>query len=255
LPPSRIAYYGSLGVESSEVTGNDYSGVQCIGCSSVIDAVALDDNGAGLYCNDGSEPVVQYASIGGCTNGVMAQNDSYPDLGGLTSDGHNCFGSNTYYHISILSDPGEVTWAKYNYFPPRGGCCPSGKLYGNIICSNCDLSPQCNAPQGLAPAVQPKPTPSLPEVFALAPPMPNPFNPVTTVRYAVPPPGSPVRITVYNVRGQRVVELVNQYRNPGYYTAHWDGINRSGNPVASGVYFIQMNATGFVQTVKAVVLK
>jgi flagellar hook assembly protein FlgD len=78
---------------------------------------------------------------------------------------------------------------------------------------------------------------------------------VTTVRYEVPPPGELVRIVVYNVRGQRVAELANGYITPGYHSVQWDGINRSGNHVASGVYFIQMRTTRFVKTVKAVVLK
>jgi hypothetical protein len=95
----------------------------------------------------------------------------------------------------------------------------------------------------------------LPTTFALRHPVPNPFNPVTTVKSEAPSPGSRVSIVVYNVRGQRVADLVDRRLPAGYHRVQWDGVNRSGNAVASGLHFIHMRATGFVRTVKAVVLK
>jgi hypothetical protein len=50
---------------------------------------------------------------------------------------------------------------------------------------------------------------------------PTPFNPVTTIRYVVAKQ-SPVNLTIYNVRGQKVRRLVSEAKSPGRYTVSWD---------------------------------
>lgn len=101
----------------------------------------------------------------------------------------------------------------------------------------------------------PEATPDdLPDVFALGRGHPNPFNPVITVPYQVPRPGGFVHIEVYNVNGQRVATLVNAHKPPGFYRIVWDGTAPSG-PVASGVYFLRMEAEQFFETQKIVLLK
>ena len=95
----------------------------------------------------------------------------------------------------------------------------------------------------------------LPKVYDIGQNYPNPFNPTTTIDYQVPPPGGHVVIAVYNVRGQRVATLVDSREAPGYRSVTWDGRNLRGNSVASGVYFLQMKAPGFVKTKKLILLK
>src|SRR3989338_5193748 len=56
---------------------------------------------------------------------------------------------------------------------------------------------------------------------------PNPFNPETIIRYEVKKAGR-VRIDVYNILGQKVRTLVNEVKNPGFYSARWDGRNERG---------------------------
>jgi hypothetical protein len=84
---------------------------------------------------------------------------------------------------------------------------------------------------------------------------PNPFNPTTTFRYKVPTPGSDVRITVYNVAGQVVTTLVREFKTPGVYRVMWDGRSESGNPAATGVYFVNMISGDFTDTKKIVLIK
>jgi hypothetical protein len=83
---------------------------------------------------------------------------------------------------------------------------------------------------------------------------PNPFDLNTIIRYDSPKTGR-VLISVFNVRGRRVRVLVDGEVPPGRHTAVWDGRNDSGQPVASGIYFLQMKARGFSGSKKLVLLK
>ncbi|NIO28947.1 MAG: T9SS type A sorting domain-containing protein, partial [Candidatus Latescibacteria bacterium] len=95
----------------------------------------------------------------------------------------------------------------------------------------------------------------LPLKYELSYNYPNPFNPVTTLRYDVPSPGSVVSIVIYNIKGQAVKRLMNQYKAPGFHSIAWNGKDDRGESVASGIYFVQMKAEGFRQTRKLVLLK
>jgi hypothetical protein len=70
---------------------------------------------------------------------------------------------------------------------------------------------------------------------------PNPFNPVTTIRYQLPSKNRVV-MDIYNIAGQRIIQLVNKQQKAGRYTLHWDGRNRSGKQVSSGIYFYRLKA-------------
>ena len=94
-----------------------------------------------------------------------------------------------------------------------------------------------------------------PASFALNTNVPNPFNPITTIRYDVPAPGADVEIAVYDVTGQLVRELVQEHRSAGAWSVQWHGDNDRGQAVSSGVYFYRMRADAFVDTKKMVLLK
>ncbi|MCK4548152.1 MAG: hypothetical protein KAW17_12005 [Candidatus Eisenbacteria sp.] len=83
---------------------------------------------------------------------------------------------------------------------------------------------------------------------------PNPFNPVTKIAFALPTRGH-VRLEVYDVTGELVAELVNAEVEAGYRSVVWDGSDRSGVPVAPGVYFSRMEAGGKVLSRKMVLVK
>jgi len=72
---------------------------------------------------------------------------------------------------------------------------------------------------------------------------PNPFNPVTKIRFAVSK-DSKVALRVYNVRGQLVKTLVNERMAMGAHEVNWDGRDASGSHVASGVYYAKVAADG-----------
>jgi hypothetical protein len=94
----------------------------------------------------------------------------------------------------------------------------------------------------------------LPTKTALYQNYPNPFNPATVIRYEVAQAGQ-VAIRIYNVRGALVKTLYDGQRKPGRYEVGWNGRNRRGEPVSSGVYFYRMETPGFVETRKMVLLR
>lgn len=83
---------------------------------------------------------------------------------------------------------------------------------------------------------------------------PNPFNPLTTVRYTLPAKGR-VTLDVYDLRGERVATLVNEDRDAGAYTATWPGTNDRGATVSSGVYFAKLSTPNGERSYKLVLLK
>lgn len=68
---------------------------------------------------------------------------------------------------------------------------------------------------------------------------PNPFNPETIIKYAVPNDGA-VQLTVYNALGQVVRTLVNEHQHAGEHTVRWNATNDTGQPVADGLYFYRI---------------
>ena len=92
-----------------------------------------------------------------------------------------------------------------------------------------------------------------PEVFALANNYPNPFNPATTIKYALPQ-AADVELTVYNVVGQPVRTLVAEHQSAGRYVVEWDATNDSGHSLSSGMYFYRLEAGGEFREVKKMLL-
>ncbi|MEE1506227.1 MAG: T9SS type A sorting domain-containing protein, partial [Candidatus Neomarinimicrobiota bacterium] len=90
--------------------------------------------------------------------------------------------------------------------------------------------------------------------FALHPAYPNPFNPITTLRYNLPEQAQ-VTLTIYDLMGREVTRLVNTTQEPGFKSVQWNATNSFGKPVSAGVYLYQVRAGEFVQTKKMVLLK
>ncbi len=89
----------------------------------------------------------------------------------------------------------------------------------------------------------------VPDGFVLEPNYPNPFNPTTTINYALPETGN-VTVTVLDLLGRRVAVLVDEQQAKGRYSVRFDASH-----LASGIYFYQLRAEGFVQTRKMMLIK
>ncbi|MEZ4700753.1 MAG: FG-GAP-like repeat-containing protein [Rhodothermales bacterium] len=95
---------------------------------------------------------------------------------------------------------------------------------------------------------------NLPTEFALEGNFPNPFNPVTTIGFALPE-ASDVRLVVYDMMGREVTTLIDTNLGAGRYQARWEGKNDMGHTVASGVYILRMTAGNFSQVHQMVFMK
>jgi hypothetical protein len=98
-----------------------------------------------------------------------------------------------------------------------------------------------------------KPVP-VPDKFTLAQNFPNPFNPTTAIRYAIPE-ASHVRLVIYNLLGQKIRTLVDEEQDAAFRRIVWDGQNDVGVRVASGLYIYRLEAGDFVQSKKMVLMK
>jgi hypothetical protein len=83
---------------------------------------------------------------------------------------------------------------------------------------------------------------------------PNPFNPRTTIKFSLKKPCL-AQLKVYNVLGQEVAVLVNKQLSSGIHSAHWDGRDKAGNYVGSGVYFAKLTADGETRIIKMALLR
>lgn len=89
----------------------------------------------------------------------------------------------------------------------------------------------------------------IPEEYYLSNAFPNPFNPVTQIKFSIPKDGF-VTLKVFDILGREVATLINEDKSAGAYTANFDA---SG--FASGIYFYSISSGSFHQTKKMILAK
>jgi hypothetical protein len=94
----------------------------------------------------------------------------------------------------------------------------------------------------------------LPTKYALHQNYPNPFNPITAIHYDLPE-RSHVMIMVYDIVGHEIRTLVNDQQNAGFNSIVWNGKDRFGRTIGTGVYFYRISSEGFIKTRKMILLK
>lgn len=252
---------GDVTITRSTITNNTIGVYSYDSNPKIRSRNLIQNNAGGIKCDNNSVAVVESCTVNNNTNGVAVLNGANPDLGHVTggnSLGQNIMRPNTSYHVSNLTS--NTIMAENNYWPrnPPSQCSPaSTKFYGSVDydpdlgCTPPDLSVLYEAPLFTSGG----PDEDIPARFRLGQNYPNPFNPTTTIAYEVPSPGSYVAITLYDVEGRRVADLVNGHKAPGFYSVSWNARDLNGDPVASGVYFLRMKAGHFLSTKKLVLLK
>ena len=95
---------------------------------------------------------------------------------------------------------------------------------------------------------------TVPLSFVLHQNYPNPFNPTTTLRYDLPIDAM-VNITIYDMMGRIVNNLVSSRQTAGYKSVRWNATNDAGQPVSAGLYLYTIEAGKFRKTKKMVLLK
>jgi len=94
----------------------------------------------------------------------------------------------------------------------------------------------------------------LPVEFCLHQNFPNPVTSGTYIEYALPK-ATKVRLELYDAMGRAVRTLIEETQKPGIYRIYWDGTDRRGVKVSSGIYFYRMEARGFKSTKKMIVMR
>ena len=108
--------------------------------------------------------------------------------------------------------------------------------------------------------VEPASDGELPKNFSLSHNSPNPFNPLTTIGYALPNEAE-IRLNIYDLRGELVATLSDGIQPAGYHQVLWGGANSGGQPVGTGVYFYRLSAvptngkTPFQRTRKMILIR
>ncbi len=170
------------------------------------------------------------------------------------------------YQSSTTTGPGAVVmnkntalhwntvWMGFGWFDIRDTGAPgtpelglATKILNGVVPVACQQSPTTGV--GGDPTLA-----ALPAVTALHPNVPNPFNPVTEIRFDLAARGA-VALCVFDVGGRQVRVLVNETRPAGRYKISWNGLDDSGARVASGIYFYRLDAPAFSASRKMVLLK
>ncbi len=93
-----------------------------------------------------------------------------------------------------------------------------------------------------------------PQSFSLSQNFPNPFNPGTAIKFSLPK-ASHVRITVFDMNGRQIDDILNQTREAGTHTVIWDAADKEGRLLSAGVYFYKLVTADFAATRKMILLR
>jgi hypothetical protein len=149
------------------------------------------------------------------------------------------------YSIDTLIVPGKGYWVKAN---ENGQIVLSSVPQGNRARTRVRIVPTKELPPPAPNASESKQT-LLPKEYSLSQNYPNPFNPTTVINYALPRDGD-VTVKIYNVLGQVVSTLVDEYEPAGYKSVRFDATN-----IPSGIYFCRFSSGNFTDVKKLVVMK
>ena len=83
---------------------------------------------------------------------------------------------------------------------------------------------------------------------------PNPFNAETSISFRLAE-RAPVSLVIYNILGERVKTLVAEELDVGYHTVYWNGKDKTGGLVASGIYFYRFESKMLTKTMKMVLVR
>jgi hypothetical protein len=177
-----------------------------------------------------------------------------PDLGTEANPGNNLFKCiNCRYYISTNTRKTTPLLAQMNYWDRPGGPIPS-KLSGYVTYEPHLTKPPGYQPDFLGEGVAKIAVSNLPTQFRLSQNFPNPFNPATTLEYDLPG-NCDVTIKIYNILGQEVATLLNEQKEAGRYKISWDGQDKDGEKVSTGIYFYRIKAGDFEESKKLLLVK
>ncbi|MBN2088151.1 S8 family serine peptidase [candidate division KSB1 bacterium] len=182
---------------------------------------------------------------------IIANNNYgfFPNSGSTFTVDSCCFWENNYHLVnnpfpttSFIANPQFKNPDSSNFYLKTGSPC---LLSNNSFIGAFPKYPEVAVQDIIAPVVT---------HFELFPNYPNPFNPATTITFQVPLE-TQVQIRIYNLLGESVCVLTDQMYKTGRYKIAWDGKDKMGQPVSTGLYFYQMKSEQFTTTRRLLLLK
>ncbi len=194
------------------------------GQARLSNSISWNNDDAALYLRPGTSMEVLYSNVEGGLEAVYGDSIDWLD-GNLDQDPLFCHVSQGVYAIAENS--------------PCIGSGMSGVTMGAL---------------GIGCTVAIDDDVVLPIEHSLSQNYPNPFNPVTTIRYGVGEREN-VHLVIYDITGRTVLELQQGEQPPGWYEIHWQGFDRTGRPMSTGLYFCTLQAGDYRKTIKMLYLK
>lgn len=232
--------------------------LHCVASYPTLEACTISgnqaDEGAGISCTDSSAPEIQRTIIAfnGPGEAVNCASDSIPviscsDIFGNTGgDWVGPIASLEGVDGNISQDPlfcsaepnVEMRWLLQNNSP-----CLT--VYSPGVCHIGAWPIGCSSASETTPPLV---------ITALGSPFPNPFNPTAIIPFSIDRPQQ-VRLSIYDLTGNLVAVLLDQAVSQGEHRQAWNGLNRAGQPVSSGVYFVQFQGASTSFTRKLALLR
>ncbi len=248
--------------------GTATAGLECWGSYLLVEDCVFQNAGTGASFKYGGAPTLSGCTVTGNSNGVAVADlsapfltgnqivmngfsginvsgDPGPEVGRTLADANDIFDNSVFQVFS--TSPVSID-ADYNYW---GDVCVGDSLFYGLVdyvpwTDELHIETYTECPTGIDGETG-KPFASYN--------YPNPFNPTTRIRYTVPSPGSPVRITVYDLSGRLVRTLVDDEMPGGTHMAVWHGRDDTGERMSSGVYFYRIEIGNYRVDRKMVMLK
>ena len=219
--------------ETWSLSNNGLTNTQCYRLAKADNVIFLTTNGGVFKSIDYGNSWTITGPISGTVYAIDVK-DSLILIGGIVS---NVFYSsdygNSWYNVNNANLVGQISDLGHDNFYFYATSI-SGKVYRTLL-SNITSVNDFNHPMIVD--------------FKLYDNFPNPFNPTTKISWRSPV-SSQQSLKVYDVLGNEVATLVDEYREAGYYEVEFDGRN-----LASGLYFYKLQAGSFVETKKMVLIK
>jgi hypothetical protein len=175
-------------------------------------------------------------------NGPFTTIASYRDYAELRAQG-NYSAKTDYQFTDVAVAPGFTYWYKLISHDLDGSQQTFGPISVSVQNNNADIQPVAG---------------SIPEQYQLEQNFPNPFNLSTEIRFGIPQTSSDVQdvnLSVYDMSGKKIVELLNAPLSAGLYRVFWNGKDATGKVVPTGIYFYRLSTPNFVKARKMLLVK
>jgi predicted outer membrane repeat protein len=237
-------------------------GIYCAGNSApdLVNCIMWNDTPEEIYFRGDYDPnsiTISYSDIQGGEAGIVTNNNGTVNWLEGNMDEDPLFVGTGVFPYSLLEDSPCIDAGNPDpiYYDPEDPSNPDYALYpamGTII-NDMGAYGGPNAIGWLPVGVEDNLIVQTPEIF-LHQNYPNPFNPSTTINYSLKENAN-VSLNIYNIKGQKVKQLVSEQLSAGQHSVVWNGKDNNGKSVSSGIYFYKLKAGDFQKVKKMILMK